>query len=295
MNTCPLLTVITPTYNRAYTLTKAYASMCRQTNKDFIWLVVDDGSTDNTEEVISSWKNDGLIEIEYLKKENGGKASALNVAFDHITTPYCVCLDSDDYFTDNAVELSLKLLDEEKDNEKCCGVLALHRTTDGGFFGGKDLDPSIKYISVPEIHLDTEYARFYKMSALSNVRFPEFPGEKFVSPVFIDFLLAKKYKFRVTHESFCICEYMDDGLTKNKRKVIVKNPKGYTAVKRFSYAYSSTARDKVKNGIMYCCGCIVGRDKDWLKNAPYKVLTVLLWPLGYVAYIRRFKNISQNN
>lgn len=286
------ITVITPTFNRSYTLNKAYESLCNQSCPNFLWLIVDDGSTDETEDLIKEWKKEKRINIKYIKKNNGGKASALNVAFDNLTTPYCVCLDSDDYFTDTAILDALEILEEEKDNNKCCGLLALHIMPDGTYFGGKGFDHSIKYITVPEIQLNTEYARFYKTSALEGIRFPEFEGEKFVSPIFIDYLLAEKYSFRVAHKNFCICEYMPDGLTRNKRAVIKKNPKGYTAVKRYSFLYAKNIKSIIKNGIMYDCGCILGNDKDWLKNSPRKLWSAVLYPLGFIVSIQRFKHIG---
>lgn len=289
------ITVITPTYNRAYTLHKGYESLCRQNCDDFVWMIVDDGSTDQTEALVADWKKQNRISIIYIKKENGGKASALNMAFDRVFTPYCVCLDSDDYFTDTAISDALKLLEAEKDNEKCCGILALHIMPNGSYFGGKGLDEAINYITVPEIRLDTEYARFYKMATLKGIRFPEFQGEKFVSPIYIDYLLAEKYKFRVAHKKFCICEYMEDGLTKNKRLVILRNPKGYTAVKRFSFMYADSIKRIVKNGIMYNCGCIIGKDKNWLKNSPKKIWSLMLFPLGYMVYLKRFKHLQNHD
>ena len=111
------LTIFTPTYNRQHTLYKAYESLIKQTNKDFIWLIIDDGSKDNTEEIVNAWKNENKIEIEYYKKENGGKHSAYNYALKLIKTELTlIALDSDDYLTLNAVEDILKCWEENKKN-----------------------------------------------------------------------------------------------------------------------------------------------------------------------------------
>ena len=102
------LTIFTPTYNRADILNKAYKSLKRQTNKDFIWLVVDDGSIDNTEDVVKGWIDENIIEIKYIKKENGGKHTAYNVAVENTSTELImIALDSDDYLSDDAVEIIL--------------------------------------------------------------------------------------------------------------------------------------------------------------------------------------------
>ena len=103
--TKPTLSVFTPTYNRAYTLWKGYEGLKRQTCKDFKWIIVDDGSTDNTKELVSGWINENLFPIEYYYKKNGGMHTAHNEAYRHIDTELAVCIDSDDYMVYNGVEL----------------------------------------------------------------------------------------------------------------------------------------------------------------------------------------------
>ena len=100
-----LLTVCTPTYNRAHTLPRLYESLVRQTSQDFEWLVVDDGSTDNTRELVDGWVAEGRIRIRYVYKENGGKPSAHNLGVRMAAGELFFCVDSDDYLTDNAVEV----------------------------------------------------------------------------------------------------------------------------------------------------------------------------------------------
>ena len=107
------LTVFTPTYNRADLLTRCYESMKRQTNQTFIWMIIDDGSSDNTRELVNKWlqeEHDFLL--EYYYKKNGGLHTAYNEAIAHIETPLCVCIDSDDFMPDNAVEVILDFWDK---------------------------------------------------------------------------------------------------------------------------------------------------------------------------------------
>src|SRR4051812_28952818 len=98
------LTVFTPTYNRAYCLGNCYKSLVRQTCQDFIWLIIDDGSTDDTKELIEAWKKENKIEIKYVWQENRGMHGAHNTAYELIETELNVCIDSDDYMPDQAVE-----------------------------------------------------------------------------------------------------------------------------------------------------------------------------------------------
>ena len=100
-----ILTVFTPAYNRAYTLYKCYESLTRQTNKDFKWMIIDDGSTDNTSDLVAKWKEESDFEIIYIYKQNGGMHTAHNTAYENIDTELNVCIDSDDYLTDDAVEI----------------------------------------------------------------------------------------------------------------------------------------------------------------------------------------------
>ncbi len=289
------LTIITPTYNREKTLPAVYNSLFKQTIKSFIWLVIDDGSTDKTEALIKEYADAADFEIRYYKKENGGKARALNFSLDLIDTPYTVCLDSDDTFAPDAVEKSLQLLHNESNNENCCGIIGLRNNLDGTVMGGKEIPKSYKYTTIVEIYNDcnisSEFITFYKTDILKSCRFPEIEGEKFMPPSWVHYSLCEKYKFRTTWDILCYCEYMGDGLTRNKRKVVVKNPKGYTLIKKVSFKYSKGLKRKFKNAIMYDCGCIIGKDKQWLKNAPYKCIALLSFPLGFAVYQIRFKKL----
>ena len=132
-----ILTVFTPTYNRAYTLHKCYESLRRQTNKDFIWLIIDDGSTDNTKELVDSWlENDNGFEIRYAYKENGGMHTGHNKAYELIDTELNVCIDSDDYMPDDAVESILSFWEKNRDNNYS-GIIALDMFENGEIIGKK--------------------------------------------------------------------------------------------------------------------------------------------------------------
>ena len=116
----PQITIFTPTYNRAYCLHKCYESMKRQKNKDFIWLIIDDGSTDNTEVLVKQWKqNDNGFEIKYIYKENGGMHTGYNTAYKHINTELAMNIDSDDYLTDTAIDDILDFWNKTIQYDRC--------------------------------------------------------------------------------------------------------------------------------------------------------------------------------
>lgn len=290
------LTIITPSYNRAHTLQKVYESLKRQTNQSFIWMVVDDGSIDDTEQRVQSFIDKSEIEIKYIKKENGGKASAINLALDHLVTPYSTCLDSDDWFSERAVEIVLDLLHEEDSNEKCCGVLAVRSNPDGTCMGGREIPSSYKYIKTDDLYnkigFSSELICFYKTSIVSQYRFPVYENEKFISSSWFHYKLCENYSFRTSWNCICYCEYMKDGLTKNKRTVIVKNPNGYTLIKKISLQHSTGMKRILKNAIMFNCGTILtGKRREWISDAPHKAVVILVYPLAVGVYFIRFRKL----
>lgn len=291
-----MITVITPTYNRAYILHKCYESLIKQTSKKFKWLIIDDGSNDNTEEIVKEWIDEKKIKIDYIKKENGGKASALNLAIDNLDTEYAVCLDSDDYFYDDTIENAINDLNNIETNKECCGILALRNNPDGSVMGKKEVPLEMEYVTVADIFLKlglrTELICFYKVDILKNFRFPIFENEKFVSPSWMQYTVTQNYKFKMCWKKLCICEYVNDGLTKNKKKVIIKNPKGYTCVKLLSFNLSGNLIQKIKNGIMLNYGAILSNDNIYTQlNLINRLLAMALRPLGYIVYIIRARGL----
>lgn len=286
------ITIITPTYNRAYTLINCYESLVNQTNNNFIWLIIDDGSTDNTEAVVNNWQLEKQIKIEYYRKSNGGKASALNYAFEKIKTDYWVCLDSDDIFANTATEIGLKQLELIKNDNKYCGLIALSSKKNGEPFGDKVIPKHVDDTTVLELSekygLRTEYTQFYKTDITNSYRFPEIDGEKFISPEYLAHELSKKYRFKVDHNIFCYCEYLPDGLTKNKLDIIMKNPKGYTLVIKQGFELTENFWGKSKRCLKYISGSILSGDRSLVSNSPHKLMTIIYYPAGWLVYKLRF-------
>ena len=255
-------------------------------------MIIDDGSTDGTEELVQKWIEEAKIEIRYYKKTNGGKASALNMGVGLLDTPYAACLDSDDSFTSNAVEDALKELEKVKNDGEICGILALRSRRDGSVLGGREIADSYEKVRAEDLLIDqnlrTEFICFYKTSILKNFRFPEYEGEKFVPPSWMMFAITREYKYKVSRKRYCVCEYIADGLTKNKNKVIIKNPRGYSSAKLWYFNLSKTPGLIIKHGIMYDCGCILAKDRDWLKNAKRKGWAIILYPAAYLLSWKKF-------
>ncbi len=121
----PTITVFTPAYNRAHTLGRTYSSLLKQNNKDFVWMIIDDGSTDNTAQRIKEWQTIANgFEIIYIYKQNGGMHTAHNTAYNNISTELSVCIDSDDMLSDDAIENILSKWNEIK-NANYAGIIGL--------------------------------------------------------------------------------------------------------------------------------------------------------------------------
>ena len=250
-----LLTVFTPTYNRRECLKECYRSLCDQTNKDFIWQIVDDGSTDGTGELIASFIKENKVNIDYHWKENGGKASAINYSLEITTTPLWVCLDSDDYLFANAVEIMLNESREVVDDFRVCGVFAVRSDPHGAPMKNVDVPDGVNFANQLDIrykyHVPPEYVQVYKTEIIKQYPFPLFAGEKFVTESWMQDQIDQKYVFKVIHEPLMVCEYLPDGLTNNYYRLIRNNPRGFLSFYGQRVRLCKQFKQRIIAAIMY--------------------------------------------
>lgn len=224
------MTVFTPTYNRAYIIDNLYRSLQHQTFLDFEWLIVDDGSTDDSETVIRRWQaKNNTFQIRYYKKENGGKCSAINMGLELAQGELFFTVDSDDYLTDDALEKVVSWEASLPKNQKFCGVAGNLGTTKDTtsnrifnlpFFEGSALD---RYKMV-----DGERAMVFYTEIHKQYLYPLFKGETFMTEaVTWNRMAADGYKIRFYNDIIWVYEYKEDGLTKAGSSVFLNNPKGY--------------------------------------------------------------------
>jgi glycosyltransferase involved in cell wall biosynthesis len=216
-------TVLTPTYNRIHLLPRLYGSLLAQTSKNFEWLIVDDGSTDSTEQVVQSWIKENKLMIKYMKKENGGKHTALNLGVKSIETELIFLLDSDDYLVENAIERVYFYFEKHKSTKNICGI-TFHRINSNGKISGGHFPEKEQIASYPEFQVNTwhgDTAQIFYSSILSEFPFPEFKGgKKCVSEDIVWIPMGLKYKTVYVSEALTVSEYQKDGLTRNSRKVL---------------------------------------------------------------------------
>lgn len=223
------VTVFTPTYNRAYILGDLYHSLQRQTCMDFEWLIVDDGSADDTKALVASWQGEeNPFPIRYIYQENGGKCRAINRGLKEADGRLFFTVDSDDYLTDDAIEKVIRWDGELPADGRFCGYAgnmgtALGVTTNrlfpGDYLDGTALD---RYDRV-----DGERAFVFYTEIHRKYLYPEFPGEKFLTEaVTWDLMAHDGYKMRFYNDIIRIWEYKDDGLTRAGYRVFLENPQG---------------------------------------------------------------------
>ena len=291
------LTVFTPTYNRAHTLTRLYESLCRQTCKDFEWLVVDDGSTDSTRQLVQQFVNENLIPIRYIYKENGGLYTGYNVAYANIETELNVCIDSDDFMPDNAVELIVNTW-REKGSDQYAGLVGLDyyagtHTPIGGRFTENMKECFLVDFLIKRTHLG-DVKQVMRTDLMRQVA-PQigFPGEKNFNPFYMLMQVGDKYPSLVINENLCIVEYQqNDSMSAGIYRQYTNSPRSFAKMRILAMQLQrSTFKYRLRSAVHYVSSCIIAHDKDWLKNSPRKLMTLLVFPLGCLlsVYIR-FRN-----
>ena len=286
------LTVFTPAYNRADLLVRCYESMKRQTEQKFIWMIIDDGSTDHTRKIVDLWKNEEhKFELQYYYKENGGLHTAYNEAIAHIETPLCVCIDSDDYMPDDAVEKILKFW-KENGSEKYAGIVGLDYYTNDTVIG--DLLPQQKSVNLIDL-LTGQYAivngdrtnvvrtELYKKYAPMK----SFPGEKNFNPHYMHLQISKEHDFLVMNENLRYVEYQPGGMSDSMLKQYKGSPNSFLETRKLYLSFPHTSfKFRFKHCIHLVSSCILaGKFKNILKETPCKGITILAVPFGVLLSI----------
>lgn len=288
----PTLTVFTPAYNRAHTLPRTYESLRRQSCKDFLWLIVDDGSTDNTAELVRGWQSRGNgFDIQYIYQENGGMHTAHNTAYANIHTELNTCIDSDDMLADGAVEKILRKWAEVKE-KGYAGIIGLDADFDGSIIGKRFPD------AMTETTLSGYYAAggagdkklVYRTDVIRAYQeYPVFEGEKYVSLAYKYLLIDQDYKLAVLNEVLCDVEYQAEGSSNNMFQQYLKNPKGFAFWRVVKMQHPESFKRLVMDCIHYCSSSQIAGNRHYIKESPHKLLTVLCTPAGWIltGYIRR--------
>ena len=283
----PFLTVFTPAYNRAYTLPRTYESMKQQRNTDFIWLIVDDGSSDNTAALVKQWQSeDNGFEIRYVYKENGGMHTAHNTAYQLIDTELNTCVDSDDALAPDAVQIIYDAWQKVKD-KGYAGLLGLDAE-----FGGKVIGKGF-----PEGLTETTLGGYYRNGGAGDKKlvlrtnvvreyppYPTFEGERFVPLGSLYTMIDRKYRLAVVDAVLCLVEYMPDGSTNNMIRQYYRNPNGFRYGRLITMQSPLNFRKKLTVHIHYAAESILSR-QPILRDSSQKLFSFFSVPFGWLLAI----------
>lgn len=285
----PFITFLTATYNRASTLPKLYKSIKAQREK-VVWLVVDDGSSDDTEELVSKWKSESIINIKYIKKKNGGKHRALNTAIPLLKTPLVMIIDSDDYLTEDCLSTIKEYWVLYKDTPKLGSLIFEHgissKDTPMVKIKENTVAPRFEYVEKNKNFGD--YSDVFITKALQEFRLPEFPGEKFITEGPLYYSFSAKYDSAFIDEVISIGNYRNGGLTDNSRKLKVKNYRGALYELRQAISSRGSWYSCIKHAILYdyiaiACPESLGK---LISDSKHMILTSVFIPLGYLFYLK---------
>lgn len=270
--------------------------MVKQKNKDFKWLIVDDGSTDGTNELIEKYKSEGKISITYVFQENSGKHVAHNLGVKLCDTELFFCVDSDDYLPPNSIEDILQTWNTRRELDSI-GIIALKSDSTGRLMSNKmpdNITSSTLSILHNEYGQEGETALVFVTKVLKRNLFPLFEGEKFLSEEVVYNELDKIGSLILLDKVVYIAEYLDDGITKNYIKNWKRAPKGVLLLlkSRYNTALNLTGVKKVYRlcRVILVMNAFCRNMKiDILKNTPNKPLSVFLYLPSIIVERIKFK------
>lgn len=290
-----MITVFTPTYNREYKLPQLYNSLICQTNKDFEWIIVDDGSTDNTESLVASWINENKIKIRYYKQENQGKQIAHNKGVLESKGELFICVDSDDYLKEMAIEIIEKSWNNHRGNTNCVGMVAA-KILKNNETVGTDMPKNVNYSTLQDLYYKYKHkgdtALIYRCEIIKKYQFPKINGEKFIPETYLYNQIDQDGKLAIIYDKFYVCEYLEDGYTSNSAKLIKNNPIGYILSAEIAKKYANTFKAKIKATARIVLGNWLANKKGYFKSSDEKIMIILATPLAFIIYLKKYRKLQ---
>ncbi|MFQ7001962.1 MAG: glycosyltransferase family A protein [Clostridium sp.] len=289
MNYKYLVTIFTTTYNRAELLKRLYESLKEQSDKDFEWIIVDDGSKDNTKEVVQGFIKEKIIPIKYLKKENEGKHIAINVGCDMAEGELFFIVDSDDYIPKEAIEEVKRDWKKYRNNTGIAGLVYLKAWKNGNLMGRKFEKDEFISNHVKEYNKGGvwgEKLKILRTEIFRKNKFPKYENEKYVGEHVLWIEVSRKYDLVYINKVLYIAEYLEDGLTMAGRKLRIENPLGGIKGAQVLMQKDMCLKLRIKNNLLYSSYSFFAERtlKEIYKGAVQKFLLTLELPFGYVLY-----------
>lgn len=290
------LTIFTPAYNRAHTIDRTYQSLIRQTCKDFLWLIVDDGSTDGTKKLVEGWIRENKIPITYIYQENQGMHGAHNTAYKNITTELNTCIDSDDWMPHDAVEKIINAWKEHR-HENYAGIIGLDQTADGNLIG----------TNFPENLKETTLQGFYEAGGQGDKKlvyrtdiikqYPEYPlfkGEHYVGLAYKYMLIDQDWKLITLNEPLVTVEYQLEGSSFSMYRQYWNNPKGFAFFRKTEMICTKSLKRQFIVCAHYVSSSIISKNWAFIKESPKKMMTIIAIPLGLGLYLFIRRKVKKN-
>lgn len=291
----PKLTIFTPTYNRSHTLSRLHDSLVKQSLKDFEWLVVDDGSSDNTAVLFENWtSNDNGFQVRYIRIPNGGKNRAINLGIKEASGRYFMILDSDDMLSPNAVEFIIEKMPAVEIESDFIGISGKKGDLNGVPLGAEgrsyneDGYTDCSNIERSKYGLERDMAEVFITEKLRRYEFKVWQGEKFTpEEVVWNQMALDGYRLRWYNKVIYLCEYQSGGLTDSTWSLLRNNPMGYAIMFDQRLEIYPALNSRINNALQYGACCFLGGEYRMLVKSRCPLLTLALAPAAWVVALRR--------
>lgn len=301
-----MITVFTPSYNRAYTLPRLFDSLQGQSRLDFEWLIVDDGSTDGTQELCSGFAKEADFPMRYMRQENAGKHVAINRGAAEARGEWFFIVDSDDYLPADSIETNERYLSQIAEDPGFAGVSGVCARADGSWLLGQglrleDVDPRVRelfsweYVDATaqdyrsKLRMPGDRAEIVRTELVRKYPFPSFEDERFVSEYYLWQSISEEgLKLRWFNKPTYCGDYLDDGLTTNMREIMRKNPLGRSFVDNFTLGSHAPLGMKLNSAVNYTrYGRLGGKSiGELMREAKSKPLAALGLPVAMALPIK---------
>lgn len=275
-----LITVFTPTYNRANTIRRTFNSLICQTAKNFEWLVVDDGSTDDTASLFEEFEARADFPVRYVKKENGGKHTAHNLALELAQGELFFTVDSDDWLPEDSIEKLNTLIPLLEQNNSLLGIIGLKAYEDGSIIGNsfpENLPPH----GFRELELTGnggERSIIFRTEVIKSYPFPVFQYERFMPECVVYDQIDRPKSFVISNLVFTICEYQHDGLSSNPKRLMATYPCGYVCYFSRRIDMATTLKERIGYVLHYHAMFKIACNRSLKYRGEHKFLTSLFSP-----------------
>lgn len=290
-----MITVFTPTYNRAHTLNQLYQSLLQQDCYDFEWLVINDGSTDDTETLFNEWlEKDNPFSIRYYTVKNGGKQRAINQALQLSKGEYFFIVDSDDSLLPHAITFIKNAFKSLPKDDTFIGISGIRGGLDGKpLHRTPSIDSAIGYVDANNLErikygLQADMAETFYTVKIRKYTFPVWKGENFTPEAVVwDQMALDGYKLRWFNDVIYLCEYQEDGLTRSSWKLLKNNPMGYAMLFNTQLKSTKGLKDIINLTLQFISCCCLAKKYSYIKECHFRTLSFLLFPLGWLLSLRR--------